>query len=119
MFVSWMNLILFLRRLPGVGIYIVMVGEVFITFLKFFVFCFSLFIFAFGFTFYVVLRNQIPFQTPLYAFVKTGVMMIGELRLDMILNNQITCVVLNDGKKCLLVAYATEVVVIVQLHSLK
>ena len=61
MFVAWVDLILFLRRLPGVGIYIVMVGEVFGTFIKFFVFCFSLFIFAFGFTFYVLLRNQVMY----------------------------------------------------------
>ena len=60
MFISWIDLILFLRRLPGVGIYIVMVLEVFITCIKFFAFCFSLFIFAFGFTFYVLLRNQVP-----------------------------------------------------------
>lgn len=79
MFVMWMNLILFLRRLPRVGIYIVMVGEVFITFAKFFIFCFSLFIFAFGFSFFVLLRNQHQFSTPGYAFVKAGVMMIGEL----------------------------------------
>lgn len=79
MFVMWINLILFLRRLPRVGIYIVMVGEVFITFAKFFIFCFSLFIFAFGFTFFVLLRNQHQFSTPGYAFVKAGVMMIGEL----------------------------------------
>ena len=59
MFACWINLILYLRRLPGVGIYIVMVGEVFVTFIKFFVFCFSLFIIAFGFTFYVLLRNQV------------------------------------------------------------
>ena len=41
------------------GIYIVMVGEVFGTFLRFFIFCFSFFLLAFGFTFYVLMENQV------------------------------------------------------------
>ena len=61
MFAAWLNLILFLRRMPRMGIYIVMVGEVFGTFLKFFIFCFSFFLLAFGFTFYVLMENQVVY----------------------------------------------------------
>ena len=43
------------------GIYIVMVGEVFGTFLRFFIFCFSFFLLAFGFTFYVLMENQVVY----------------------------------------------------------
>ncbi len=61
MFVAWSNLILFLRRMPRMGIYIVMVGEVLTTFMQFFFFCFSFFLFSFGFTFYVLLGKDVSF----------------------------------------------------------
>ena len=57
-FIAWMDLLLFLRRLPQVGIYVVMIVEIFTTFTKFFV-VFFLFICAFALSFYILLRNQV------------------------------------------------------------
>jgi hypothetical protein len=53
-----MNLILYLRRLPGLGIYIVMIVEIFRTFAMFFL-PFMLFIIAFAMSFYLLFANQV------------------------------------------------------------
>ncbi|XP_070568396.1 transient receptor potential cation channel subfamily A member 1 homolog isoform X2 [Ptychodera flava] len=82
-FLAWMNLIVFIRKLPRLGIYVVMFIDVLNTFLKFFI-VFFLFIIAFGLAFYVLLMNQEPFQTAYLTFVKTFVMMIGEFEYDSI-----------------------------------
>ena len=57
-FLSWTNLLLFLRKFPKFGIYFVMFLDVFKTFLLFSV-TFSLFIVAFGLGFYVLLSKQV------------------------------------------------------------
>ncbi|XP_070567287.1 transient receptor potential cation channel subfamily A member 1 homolog [Ptychodera flava] len=80
-FLAWMNLIIFIRKLPLVGIYVVMFIDVLYTFVKFFIVLF-LFVIAFGLAFYVLLMNQDPFHTPYFTFVKTFVMMTGELEYD-------------------------------------
>ena len=76
-FLAWMNFLLFLRRLPRIGIYVVMMVEILKTFLQFFA-IFFLFIVAFAISFSILLRNQDPFSDLWKALIKTWVMMIGE-----------------------------------------
>lgn len=85
-FLAWMNLLLFIRKLPFLGIYVVMFTDVFATFLKFFT-VFMLFLIAFGLSFYMVLRNQFPFSTYGKTLLKTSVMTIGEFEFDSIFND--------------------------------
>ncbi|XP_069935680.1 transient receptor potential cation channel subfamily A member 1 homolog isoform X4 [Cherax quadricarinatus] len=86
-FLGWINLLLFIRKFPFLGIYVVMFTDVFATFLKFFT-VFLLFIVAFALSFYTVLKNQEPFRTPTNSLLKTTVMMIGELEFDAIFNEE-------------------------------
>ncbi|XP_042214247.1 transient receptor potential cation channel subfamily A member 1 homolog isoform X3 [Homarus americanus] len=86
-FLGWMNLLLFIRKFPFLGIFVVMFTDIFATFLKFFT-VFLLFIVAFALAFYTVLRNQEPFSTPGHALLKTTVMMIGEFEYDTIFNEE-------------------------------
>ncbi|XP_063716937.1 transient receptor potential cation channel subfamily A member 1 homolog isoform X3 [Symsagittifera roscoffensis] len=76
-FLSWINLVLFIQKFPKFGIYVVMFTDILLTFFNFFV-VFFLFIVAFGLGFYALLQNQNEFSTVIYSMVKTGVMMIGE-----------------------------------------
>lgn len=85
-FLAWMNLLLFIRKLPFLGIYVVMFTDIFGTFLRFFT-VFLLFIIAFALGFYTVLRNQGPFSSPSSSLLKTTVMMIGELEFDNIFHS--------------------------------
>ncbi|XP_033635280.1 transient receptor potential cation channel subfamily A member 1 homolog isoform X2 [Asterias rubens] len=80
-FLAWINLILFLRKFPQFGIYIVMFTDVLKTFLQFAI-VFFLFIIAFGLAFYALLMNQEPFHRVHYSLFKTFVMMIGEFEFD-------------------------------------
>ncbi|XP_033118085.1 transient receptor potential cation channel subfamily A member 1 homolog isoform X1 [Anneissia japonica] len=84
---AWINLILFIQKLPRLGIYVVMFTDVLKTFLQF-SFVFLLFIIAFSLGFYTLLMNQEPFNTVWYAFVKTFVMMIGEFEFDTTFHSQ-------------------------------
>ncbi|XP_069174847.1 transient receptor potential cation channel subfamily A member 1 homolog isoform X4 [Procambarus clarkii] len=86
-FLAWMNLLLFIRKFPFLGIYVVMFTDIFATFLKFFT-VFLLFIVAFALGFYTVLRDQDPFRTPATSLLKTTVMMIGEMEFDAIFNDE-------------------------------
>ncbi|KAK3859862.1 hypothetical protein Pcinc_034051 [Petrolisthes cinctipes] len=85
-FLAWMNLLLFIRKLPFLGIYVVMFTDILETFLKFST-VFLLFIIAFAFSFYTVLRNQGPFSSCSSSLLKTTVMMIGELEFDSIFHS--------------------------------
>ena len=55
---SWINLVLFMRRFPKLGIYVVMFTDIFKTFAQFFI-IFMLFIVAFGLGFYMLLNEQV------------------------------------------------------------
>lgn len=57
-FLAWFNLILFIRKFPVLGIYVVMFIDIFNTFVKFFV-IFMLFLTAFGLAFFVLLQNHV------------------------------------------------------------
>lgn len=56
LFLAWFNFVLFIRKVPVFGIYIVMFLYVFKTFFKFFV-VFIFFIATFAFAFFVLLRD--------------------------------------------------------------
>ena len=57
-FLAWIDLVLFIRKVPRFGIYVVMFTDVFNTFMKF-SFVFLLFIIAFGLSFHVLMANQV------------------------------------------------------------
>ena len=59
---SWIGLVLFMRKFPKLGIYVVMFTDIFKTFAQFFVVCF-LFIVAFGLGFHILLFNQVRLVT--------------------------------------------------------
>lgn len=82
-FLAWMDLVLFIRKLPRFGIYVVMFTDILRTFTQFFP-VFFLFIVAFGLAFYVLLQNQYAFHRPEFSLLKTSVMMIGEFEFDSI-----------------------------------
>ncbi|XP_064473258.1 transient receptor potential cation channel subfamily A member 1 homolog isoform X2 [Ornithodoros turicata] len=82
-FLSWMLLVLYIRKLPFLGIYVVMFTNVLSTFSQFFL-VFFLFNIAFALAFFALLQNQAAFETPWRAIMKTTVMMVGELEYDTI-----------------------------------
>ncbi|ELU03480.1 hypothetical protein CAPTEDRAFT_192646 [Capitella teleta] len=77
-FLAWIELLLFIRKLPRFGIYVVMFTNICNTFMQFFP-VFFLFIVAFALTFYVLLKNQNEFRSVPWSMLKTSVMLIGEL----------------------------------------
>ncbi|XP_076466512.1 transient receptor potential cation channel subfamily A member 1 homolog [Babylonia areolata] len=84
-FLTWINLVLFIQKFPQLGIYVVMFTDVLSTFAHFFV-VFFLFIIAFALAFYTVLQDKVAFETVPKALIKTSVMMIGEFDFDSIFN---------------------------------
>ena len=86
-FVSWINLLLFLQKFPTLGIYVVMFLDVTNTFLKFSV-TFILFVFSFALGFYTLLHDKFPltYDNIGSTAVKTTVMMIGEFDFDSLFN---------------------------------
>lgn len=85
---AWINLAAFLRKLPLLGIYVLMLIHVFQTFAKF-VLLAIVFLFGFASSFYMVFRQQnhcSQFRNPLSSFLKTVVMMTGEFEFDAIFN---------------------------------
>ncbi|XP_063963704.1 transient receptor potential cation channel subfamily A member 1 homolog [Lytechinus pictus] len=86
-FLAWINLILFIRRFSGLGIYVIMFIDILRTFMKF-VLILILFVVAFALAFYTLLMNQQPFHSVQYSFAKTFVMMIGELDFGDIFHSQ-------------------------------
>eukprot|EP00057_Strongylocentrotus_purpuratus_P022835 XP_011677309.1 PREDICTED: transient receptor potential cation channel subfamily A member 1 homolog isoform X2 [Strongylocentrotus purpuratus] len=86
-FLAWINLILFIRRFSGLGIYVIMFVDILRTFMKF-VLILILFVVAFAMAFYTLLMNQQPFHSVQYSFAKTFVMMIGELDFGTIFHSQ-------------------------------
>lgn len=74
---SWINMALMLRRLPYVGIYVVMLTKVAQSFANFFIILLS-FIIAFAVAFFILFQNQTSFATFGNSVLKTAVMMTGE-----------------------------------------
>ncbi|XP_077979943.1 uncharacterized protein LOC144435234 [Glandiceps talaboti] len=77
-FLSWINLILYFRRIDMFGIYIVMFFQVVKSFMKALV-VILLFIAAFTSAFYMLLQKLEVFSTPWDAAMKVLVMTVGEL----------------------------------------
>ena len=77
-FVACMNLIYFIRIIPFLGIYVMMVMLMLRNFMQFFTIMF-LFIIAFGICFFLLLHNQMAFSTPFFSIMKNWVMMVGEM----------------------------------------
>ncbi|OAF66365.1 hypothetical protein A3Q56_05880 [Intoshia linei] len=74
---TWVELLLFMRKLAKFGIYIVMFTEILRTFFEFFP-IFSIAIVAFSVTFYVLLSNVDGFTQIWYSLVRVLVLLIGE-----------------------------------------
>ncbi|TPP62231.1 Transient receptor potential cation channel subfamily A member 1 [Fasciola gigantica] len=86
-FLAWLNLLLFLRRIPTLGLFVLMFTVIIGTFIKFFA-VFFLFIFAFAFGFYILLSNHAQFNSLGNSLMKTSVMTMGELDFDALFNTQ-------------------------------
>ncbi|KXJ26138.1 Transient receptor potential cation channel subfamily A member 1-like [Exaiptasia diaphana] len=71
-FSAWMCLLLFIRKFPKLGIYVVMFTDILYTFVKFSL-IFVLFIVAFALSFYTLLADQASFKSAGRALVKTGI----------------------------------------------
>ena len=86
---SWFNLAVFLRKLPLLGIYILMLLHVVVTFFRIMLLG-LVFIIGFSVSFYMVFRqgdvcNQ--YRNPFSTFLKTVVMMAGEFEFDSLFND--------------------------------
>ncbi|CAN7938240.1 unnamed protein product [Ixodes hexagonus] len=84
-FLSWVLLVIYIRKLPFLGIYVVMFTSVLSTFSQFFM-VFFLFIVAFALAFLAVFQKQPAFDNPWKAIMKTTVMMVGEMEYDSLFN---------------------------------
>ncbi|XP_077977717.1 transient receptor potential cation channel subfamily A member 1 homolog [Glandiceps talaboti] len=80
-FLAWMNLIIFVRKLAKIGIYVVMFIDILKTFCRFSIIL-LLFLISFGLSFYILLMNQPTFSSIGFALMKTFVMMTGEFDYD-------------------------------------
>ena len=78
LFLSYMNILFFLRIIPFLGIYVMMVGLMLWNFVYFFIIMF-LFLFAFGICFYLLTQNQEVFSTIPYSVMKSYSMMLGDI----------------------------------------
>ena len=76
-----MVLLLFIQKLPKLGIYILMFNTIIKTFMQF-VLVFILFLLGFSISFFMLVQNQGPFDTMGKAFGKSLVMMIGEFEYE-------------------------------------
>lgn len=90
---SWIGFLLYLQRFEGIGIYVVMFGEIMKTLMRVII-LFMFLLFAFSLTFHALMLNQREFKTVPLAVMQTFVMMVGELNyennfLDFYLNGQL------------------------------
>ena len=80
---AWINLLTYMRQIPFIGVYIIILNDIVYTFVGF-ITVFLIFIMGFTSGFYLLLRNEqmpnlIPnFQNFGYAMMKTMIMMSGE-----------------------------------------
>ncbi|XP_061878030.1 transient receptor potential cation channel subfamily A member 1b [Entelurus aequoreus] len=92
-FQSWVGFLLYLQRFEGVGIYVVMFGEIMKT-LNRVVLIFFYLLLAFALAFYALMLNQREFDTLPLAMMQSFVMMVGEINyqnnfLDAYLKNEL------------------------------
>ena len=74
---AWINLLLHMRFLYGIGIYIVIFRDIVLTFLKVSV-IFFIVLYGFALGFHILLSHRQEFQSPADAFLKTTIMMSGK-----------------------------------------
>ncbi|XP_069559574.1 transient receptor potential cation channel subfamily A member 1b [Brachyistius frenatus] len=75
---SWFGFLLYLQRFEGVGIYVVMFGEIMKTLFRV-IMLFVYMMLAFSLAFHALMLNQKEFDTVPLSVVQTFVMMVGEL----------------------------------------
>ncbi|CAI8048714.1 Transient receptor potential cation channel subfamily A member 1 homolog [Geodia barretti] len=84
-FLGWIDLIIFTRKLTFTGIYVVMFIDIFYTFCRLFFLSFLLVV-AFGLAFYMTFNDpdlmRQPFSTPARSLLKTMTMTTGEFEYD-------------------------------------
>ncbi|KAK2859429.1 hypothetical protein Q5P01_004049 [Channa striata] len=90
---SWVGFLLYLQRFEGVGIYVVMFGEIMKTLFRI-VMLFMYLMLAFGLAFHALMLNQKQFDSVPLSVMQTFVMMVGELNyqnnfLETYLNNEL------------------------------
>jgi transient receptor potential cation channel subfamily A protein 1 len=78
---TWFALVLFMKKFPRFGIFVVMFTDILRTFSRFFL-VFFLFIIGFALAFHMLLQNHNPFQHFGNSLLKTCVMMIGEFEYE-------------------------------------
>ena len=78
---AWFALVLFMKKFPRFGIFVVMFTDILRTFSRFFL-IFFLFIIGFALSFHMLLQNHHPFQHFGNSLLKTSVMMIGEFEYE-------------------------------------
>ena len=86
---SWFNLVVFLGKLPHLGIYILMFLHVITTFFRVFLLGLA-FLVGFSVSFYMVFRQQnfcSQFRNPFSSLLKTTVMLTGEYEYDNVFND--------------------------------
>ncbi|XP_031575301.1 transient receptor potential cation channel subfamily A member 1-like [Actinia tenebrosa] len=81
LFLGWLNLILYFRRMSFYGKYVIMLTTMFKTLLQVMV-LFALFLMAFGTTFFVLMDNKLAYSTLWYSIMKTFSMTLGELNYE-------------------------------------
>ena len=74
-FLAWIILLLFMRKFPSLGIYVVMFGDVLRTFLKFSM-TFIMFVMAFGLGFYSLYHVKTFYVTNIYNVVVPGPVLV-------------------------------------------
>ncbi|CAJ1082255.1 transient receptor potential cation channel subfamily A member 1b [Xyrichtys novacula] len=75
---AWIGFLLYLQRFEGVGIYVVMFGEIMRTLMRI-VMLFVYLLFAFGLAFHALMLNQKEFDNVPLSVMQTFAMMVGEL----------------------------------------
>ncbi|KAM9839532.1 transient receptor potential cation channel subfamily A member 1b [Aulostomus maculatus] len=75
---SWIGFLLYLQRFEGIGIYVVMFGEIMKTLVRIMMLFFYLML-AFGLAFHALMLNQREFNSVPLSVMQTFVMMVGEL----------------------------------------
>ncbi|KAL3312160.1 hypothetical protein Ciccas_009254 [Cichlidogyrus casuarinus] len=78
LFLAWLNLMLFIRKIPHYGIYIILFLKVLVTFCRSSM-LYAMFLVAFTYTFHLLLSNQENFQTLMFAGLKSSAMTLGEV----------------------------------------
>ena len=79
---AWINLLLQMRLLYGIGIYIIIFKDVILTFLKISI-VFVILLVGFAFCFHILLSHRQEFKFPYDAMLKTIIMMSGEVFIKM------------------------------------